>query len=60
VTGTTDNRGKDGTGSVIASEAGFAHAGSIVDNEGSNLVLHDRLGFVRKGVKDGKGYAAQK
>ncbi|CAL4059772.1 unnamed protein product, partial [Meganyctiphanes norvegica] len=35
VTGTTNNGGKDGTGSIITSKSSFAQARSIVTNEGS-------------------------
>merc|ERR1711942_204060 len=44
VTGTTNDGGEDGAGSVISSEPGFAHAGAIVNNQGSNvLVTHGGL-----------------
>jgi hypothetical protein len=35
--------GKDSPGSIITREAGFAHAGAIVDNERSNIVIHGEL-----------------
>jgi hypothetical protein len=40
VTGTTDNGWENSTRSIITGEAGLAHAGAIVDNEGSNFFLH--------------------
>ena len=39
VTGTTDDGGEDGTRSVITSETGLAHTGSIVDHKGLNFVV---------------------
>merc|ERR1719431_2013609 len=44
VTGTANNGGEDGAGSVISGEPSLAHAGAIVDNQGSN-VLVTHLGF---------------
>jgi len=40
VAGTSDNGREDSTGSVITGETGFAHAGTIVNNESSNLIIH--------------------
>merc|ERR1711886_23055 len=37
VTGTADNGGEDSSGSVISGESSLAHAGAIVNNEGSNV-----------------------
>merc|ERR1719249_572947 len=39
VTGTSNNGGKDSSGSVISSKSSFAHAGAIVNNEGSNVFV---------------------
>ena len=39
--GTTDDRGEDGAGSVISSEAGLAHARSVVHHQsGYFFVAH--------------------
>jgi hypothetical protein len=44
VAGATDDGGEDGAGSVISSEAGFAHAGAIVNDQSGNvLVTHGGL-----------------
>jgi hypothetical protein len=43
MTGTTDDRREDSTGSIITGETGLAHAGSIVDNEGSNFLCAQKL-----------------
>merc|ERR1712079_180337 len=39
VAGTSDNGGEDSSGSVISGEASLAHAGAIVNNEGSNVFV---------------------
>ena len=39
VTGATDNGGEDGTGSIISSESGLAHTGSIVNHKSLNFVV---------------------
>merc|ERR1719357_1377375 len=39
VTGTSDNGWKDSSGSVISSKSSLAHAGSIVNNKGSNVFV---------------------
>merc|ERR1719385_239017 len=39
VTGTSNNGGEDSSGSVISSKSSFAHAGAIVNNEGSNVFV---------------------
>merc|ERR1711975_122282 len=39
VAGTANNGGEDGSGSVISGETGLAHAGAIVNNEGSNVFV---------------------
>jgi len=39
MTGTTDDGRKDGTRSIVSSEAGLAHAGSIVADQSGNLVV---------------------
>merc|ERR1739847_70749 len=44
VAGTSNNGGEDGSGSVISGETGLAHAGAIVNNKSSNvLVTHVEL-----------------
>merc|ERR1712054_213430 len=44
VAGTANNGGEDSSGSVISGETGFAHAGAIVNNKSSNvLVTHVEL-----------------
>merc|ERR1712112_810489 len=39
VTGTSNNGGKDGTRSIISSEASFAHSRSIINNESGNIFV---------------------
>jgi len=39
VTGTADNGGEDSSGSVISSESSLAHAGAIVTDQGSNVLV---------------------
>merc|ERR1719190_287302 len=39
VAGTADDGGEDSSGSVISGEASLAHAGAIVNNEGSNVFV---------------------
>ncbi|GFR57759.1 actin, alpha skeletal muscle [Elysia marginata] len=42
MTGSSNDGGKDGPGGVITGKAGLAHAGAIVHNKSSNvLVTHD-------------------
>merc|ERR1719295_640672 len=44
VAGTANNGGEDSSGSVISGETGLAHAGAIVNNKSSNvLVTHDEV-----------------
>merc|ERR1712053_13618 len=44
VAGTANDGGEDSSGSVISSESSLAHAGAIVNNQGSNvLVTHGEL-----------------
>merc|ERR1711933_379218 len=44
VAGTANNGGDDSSGSVISGETGLAHAGAIVNNKSSNvLVTHDEV-----------------
>merc|ERR1719147_296276 len=46
MTGTANNGGEDSPGGVISSKASLAHAGAIVNNQGSNiLVTHGGAGF---------------
>ena len=37
--GTADNGGEDSPGGVITGETSLAHAGTIVNNKGSNFVV---------------------
>jgi len=39
MSGATDDRGEDGTGSVVSGETGLAHAGAIVYNESGYFVV---------------------
>merc|ERR1712061_852984 len=39
VAGTSDDGGKDGTGSVVSGEAGLDHAGAIVDDQSGNVLV---------------------
>merc|ERR1719372_17667 len=39
VAGTADDGGEDSSGSVISGEASLAHAGAIVNNQGSNVLV---------------------
>merc|ERR1712026_419931 len=39
VTGATDAGGEDGSGSVISGKSSLAHAGSVVNNESSNILV---------------------
>ena len=45
VAGTADDGGEDSSGSVISGEASLAHAGAIVNNEGSNVFV-THLGLI--------------
>merc|ERR1712230_102886 len=45
MTGTSNNGGEDSSGSVISSKSSFAHAGAIVNNEGSNVFVTHLLVF---------------
>lgn len=38
--GTSNDGGKHGTWRVVSSKASFAHAGSVVNNEGGDFVFH--------------------
>lgn len=39
---TADNGGEDGTRGVISGETGFAHTGSVVNDQSGNIVVtHD-------------------
>jgi len=37
----TDNRREHGAGSIVTSETGLDHAGTIVDHDGSYFIIHD-------------------
>merc|ERR1719295_1310079 len=39
VTGTANNGGEDGSGSIISSKSSFAHAGAIVNNKSGNVFV---------------------
>merc|ERR1712054_483805 len=39
VAGTANNGGEDSSGSIISSETSLAHAGSIVNNKSSNVLV---------------------
>lgn len=38
MSGATDNRGENSTGSIITGKTGLAHTGTVINNEGSNFV----------------------
>merc|ERR1712109_442729 len=40
------NRGEDSSRSIVSGETGLAHAGAVVDNEGSNFIIHGESGFL--------------
>merc|ERR1711937_941563 len=40
------NRREDGSRSIVSGETSLAHAGAIVDNEGSNFIIHGESGFL--------------
>ena len=45
MSGSPHDGGKHGPGRIVTGETGFAHAGPIVDHEGSNVfVTHDEVG----------------
>jgi hypothetical protein len=46
MSGATDNGGEDSSGSVISSESGLAHTGSIVYYQSGNIVVTHFAGFV--------------
>jgi len=47
MTGPSDDGREDGAGSVISGETGFAHAGTVVDNQRGNIIVaHLDLVFV--------------
>ena len=39
MTGSSNNRGKDSPGSVVTGKAGLTHAGAIVHNKSSNILV---------------------
>jgi hypothetical protein len=39
VAGTANNGREDSSGSVVTSETGFAHTGTIVNHEGSHIIV---------------------
>merc|ERR1719323_951960 len=40
------NRGEDGSRSIVSGKTGLAHAGAVVDNEGSNFIIHGESEFL--------------
>lgn len=51
--------GEDGPRSIVAREAGFAHAGAVVDNERSDIVIHGELPGHKRGPWSPRGHQAQ-
>jgi len=41
---TSNNRRENSAGSIVTGETGLAHTGTIVNNEGSNFVIHGGRG----------------
>ena len=41
MSGPSNDRGEDSSGSIISGKAGLYHSGSIVNHEGSYIVIHD-------------------
>jgi hypothetical protein len=39
VAGTTNNGREDSAGSVVTSETGFAHTGTVVNYEGGDIII---------------------
>merc|ERR1712223_605971 len=46
VTGAANDGGEDSSGGVIAGEASLAHAGAVVDDQGSNIIVTHVGGLV--------------
>lgn len=42
--------GEDGPGSIVARETGFAHAGAVVDDERSDIIIHGELSGHKRGL----------
>jgi len=40
MSGSTDDRWEDGSGSVVSGETSLAHTRSVVNNEGSDFIVH--------------------
>lgn len=40
MSGATHDGWEDSTGSIISSESGFAHTGSVVNNQCGNFIIH--------------------
>lgn len=57
VPGAPHDGGEDGPGGIVPREAGFAHAGAVVDHERSNIVIHGELQG-EQGREPGSGAAA--
>lgn len=43
VSGAPHDGGKDGSGGIVAREAGLAHAGAVVDHESGDIIIHGEL-----------------
>jgi hypothetical protein len=55
VTGAAHDGGEDGAGSVISGETGLAHAGAVVNDQSSNIVVtHVGCMFFSACKKDAK------
>merc|ERR1711865_477600 len=39
--GSSNDGGEDSSGSVITGEASFHHTGSVIHNEGGDIIIHD-------------------
>uniref|UniRef100_A0A146M3T5 Uncharacterized protein n=1 Tax=Lygus hesperus TaxID=30085 RepID=A0A146M3T5_LYGHE len=56
--GSAHNGGEDGPGGIVSGESGFAHTGSIVNNERSNFfVAHFGFGLLIKSLEKTRGRA---
>jgi hypothetical protein len=40
MTGTADDRGEDGAGGIITGKTGLDHAGTVVNDESLNVLVH--------------------
>merc|ERR1712039_670900 len=46
VSWSTHNRREDSSRSIVSGETSLAHAGAVVDNKGSNFIIHGESGFL--------------